>query len=126
MTTGAVALALPTTEFEFMISTGDMIRLLAASSFAGMAGALLGGGIGALVRNTGGAVTGAVLMLVIAPPLIVQISNGAANWIPPTLANVTSGVTNEVTALAAIAGLVCWAGIPAVIGLVSTMKRDVV
>ena len=126
MTTAAVAAVLPTTEFEFMISTGDMIRLLAASSFAGTAGALLGAGIGALVRNTGGAVTGAVLMLVFAPPLVVQISGGAANWIPPTLANVVSGVTNEVTALAAIAALTCWAGIPAIIGLVSAVKRDVI
>jgi len=126
MTTAAVAAVLPTTEFGFMISTGDMIRLLAASSFAGTAGALLGAGIGAIVRNTGGAVTGAVLMLLIAPPLVVQISGGAANWVPQTLANVVSGVTSEVTALAAIAALICWAGIPAVIGLVSAVKRDVI
>lgn len=126
MTTGAVAAVLPTTDYGLLISTGDMIRLLAASAFAGTAGALLGAGIGALVRNTGGAVTGAVVMLVIAPPLIVQIASGAGSWIPPTLANVVSGVSNEVTALAAIAALVCWASVPATIGLVSTLKRDVV
>ena len=33
-------------------------------------------------------VTGAVLVLVIAPPLIVQMASGAGSWIPPTLANV--------------------------------------
>ena len=126
MTAAAVAAVLPTTDYGFLISTGDMIRLLAASSFAGTAGAVLGAGIGALVRNTGGAVTGAVLALVIAPPLVVQIAGGAANWIPPTLANVVSGVSNEVTALAAIAALLVWAGIPAIIGLISTLKRDVV
>jgi hypothetical protein len=126
MTAGAVAAVLPATDYVFLVSTGDMIRLLAASSFAGAAGALLGAGIGALVRNTGGAVTGAVLMLVIAPPLVVQIAGGAADWIPPTLANVVSGVSNEVTVLVAIAALVLWAGVPATIGLVSTMKRDVV
>jgi hypothetical protein len=109
-----------------MISTGDMVRLLAASSFAGMAGALLGAGIGAVVRNTGGAVTGAVVALVIAPPLIVQISAGTSSWIPPTLANVVSGVSSEVSTPAAIAAIVCWAGIPAVAGLVSTVKRDIV
>ena len=109
-----------------MISIGDMVRLLAASSFAGAAGALLGAGIGALVRNTGGAVTGAVLMLVMAPPLIVQIAGGAADWIPPTLANVVSGVSNEVTVFVAIAALILWAGVPATIGLISTVRRDVV
>ena len=126
MTTAAVVAALPSTDYGFMISIGDMVRLLAASSFAGAAGALLGAGIGALVRNTGGAVTGAVLMLVMAPPLIVQIAGGAADWIPPTLANVVSGVSNEVTVLVAIAALVLWAGVPATIGLISTVKRDVV
>ena len=126
MTAGAVAVVLPTTDFGFLVSAGDMVRLLAAASFAGAVGALLGAGIGALVRNTGGAVTGAVLMLVIAPPFIVQIAGGAANWIPPTLANVVSGVSSEVTVLVAIAALVLWAGIPASIGLVSTVRRDVV
>jgi ABC-2 type transport system permease protein len=126
LTTGAVAVALTSTDYGFMIPIGDMVRLLAASSFAGAAGALLGAGIGALVRNTGGAVTGAVLMLVMAPPLVVQIAGGAADWIPPTLANVVSGVSNEVTVLVAIAALVLWAGVPAAIGLVSTVKRDVV
>ena len=126
MTTAAVALALPSTDYGFMISTGDMVRLLAAASFAGAGGALLGAGIGAVVRNTGGAVTGAVLMLVMAPPLIVQIAGGAADWIPPTLANVVSGVSNEVTVLVAIVALVLWAGVPATIGLISTVKRDVI
>jgi len=126
MTTAAVVAALPSTDYGFMISIGDMVRLLAASSFAGAAGALLGAGIGAVVRNTGGAVTGAVLMLVMAPPLIVQIAGGAADWIPPTLANVVSGVSNETTVLAAIAALALWAGVPAALGLVSTARRDVV
>jgi ABC-2 type transport system permease protein len=126
MTTAAVAAVLPTTDYGFLISASDMTRLLAASSFAGAAGALLGAGIGALVRNTGGAVTGAVLMLVIAPPLVVQIIGGASSWIPPTLANVVSGVSSEVTVLAAIAALTLWAGVPATLGLVSTTKRDVV
>ena len=126
MTTAAVAAVLPATDYGFLISTGDMIRLLAASSFSGVAGALLGAGIGALVRNTGGAVTGAVIVLFIGPPLVVQISSGAASWIPPTLANALSGVTNEVSALASILGLLCWAGAPLIVGLVSVLKRDVV
>ena len=65
-------------------------------------------------------------MLVIAPPLVVQIASGATDWIPPTLANVVSGVSNEVTVAVALAALVLWAGTPATLGLVSTVKRDVV
>jgi ABC-type transport system involved in multi-copper enzyme maturation permease subunit len=126
LTAGAVAAAMPATDYGFLVSAGDVVRLLAASSFAGMVGAVLGAGIGALVRNTGGAVTGAVLALVIAPPLVVQLASGAANWVPSTLANVVSGVSGEVAALSAIAALACWAAIPAAAGLISTLRRDVV
>lgn len=91
-----------------------------------MVGAVLGAGIGALVRNTGGAVTGAVLALVIAPPLIVQLASGAFNWMPGTLANVVSGVSGEVTVVAAIAALLCWAAVPAAVGLSSVLRRDVI
>jgi ABC-type transport system involved in multi-copper enzyme maturation permease subunit len=126
LTAGAVAAALPATDYGFLVPAGDVVRLLAASSFAGMAGAVLGAGIGALVRNTGGAVTGAVLALVMAPPLVVQLASGAVNWMPSTLANVVSGVSGEVTVLAAIAALLCWAAVPAAVGLVSISRRDVV
>jgi len=50
---------------------------------------------------------------------------GAAIWIPPTPANVDSGVGSEVTVAVALAALVLWAGIPATIGLVSTVERYV-
>jgi hypothetical protein len=86
---------------------------------------VLGAGIGALVRNTGGAVTGAVLALIIAPPLAVQLAKGAAVWAPSTLANVVSGVGDDVALLAAIAALVVCAAIPAVAGLVAVQIRDV-
>ena len=66
------------------------------------------------------------VMLVIAPPPVVQIIGGAGGWIPPTLANVVSGVSSEVTVLAAIAALALWAGVPATLELVSATKRDVV
>jgi hypothetical protein len=87
---------------------------------------VLGAGIGALIRNTGGAVTGAVLVLIIAPPLIVQLASGAAAWVPQTLANVLAGVAQDVTRPAAAAALALWAAVPALVGLVAVQRRDVV
>ncbi len=98
----AVAVSLPLTDFGFLVSVGrcrpdrGRIRL-----WAGACGAVLGAGIGTVVRNTGGAVTGAVLVLVMAPPLIVQLASDAGPWVPGTLANVVSGVTDETTVVAA-------------------------
>jgi len=133
LTAAAVAAALPTTEFGFMVSAGGVARVLAASAFAGAAGAVLGAGIGAVVRNTGGAVTGVVLVLIITPPLIVQLISDASTWVPSPLATALSGVSpqaagveDQVSAPAAILGLAVWALIPAAIGLLSVQRRDVV
>jgi ABC-type transport system involved in multi-copper enzyme maturation permease subunit len=129
----AVAAALPTTEFGFMVSTAGVVRVLAAAAFAGAVGAVLGAGIGAVVRNTGGAVTGVVLVLIIAPPLIVQLLSDAATWVPSPLATALSGVTPEAAGVesqastpAAVLGLAAWALVPALIGLVTVRRRDVV
>jgi len=125
LTVSAVAFALPTTEYGFLMSAGDVIRVLAASTFAGAAGAVLGAGIGTLVRNVGGAVTGVVLTLLIAPPLVVQLASGTASWMPSVLANVVSGVLDDVGQLAAIAAIAAWALVPAAIGLLAVQRRDV-
>jgi ABC-type transport system involved in multi-copper enzyme maturation permease subunit len=133
LTVVAVAAALPTTDFGFMISTAGVVRVLAASAFAGAAGAVLGAGIGAVVRNTGGAVTGAVLALIVAPPLIVQLVGDASSWVPAPLATALSGVTVEAAGVETLASpvaaglaLMAWALVPAVIGLVAVQRRDVV
>lgn len=126
LTVGAVAGALPYTDFAFMIPMGDVVRVLAASAFTGAAGAVLGAGIGALVRNTGGAVTGAVLVLLVAPPLVTQLASGAASWIPSTLADVLSGVADQVAVLSAVGAIAAWAVVPALVGLVTVQRRDVV
>jgi len=126
LTVVSVAASLPTTEYGFMVSTGGVAQVIAASAFAAAAGAVLGAGIGALIRNTGGAVTAAVVVLVIAPPLIVQLANEAASWVPDTLTKVASGVANDVGLGAALAAIAAWAIVPAVIGLIAVQRRDVV
>lgn len=126
LTVAAVALTLPTTDYGFMVPARGVAAVLAASSFAGGMGAVLGAGIGNLVRNTGGAVTGTVLLLIFAPPLIVQLASGAASWVPYTLANVLSGVTHEIGRPQAGLTLALWAVVPALAGLVAVQRRDVV
>ena len=125
MIIAAVALALPTTAFGFLVPAGDVAQLLAASTFAGAVGAILGAGLGAMVRNLGGAVTAAVLLLFMIPPLIVQLVNEAASWVPPALGTAISGVTTDVNLWAAAAVLLAWGLIPAAVGLFTVQRRDV-
>ena len=103
LVTAGVALALPSTKYGFMVSAGDLSQVLLASTFAGAIGAVLGAGLGAILRNVGGAVTAVVFALFILPPLIVQLFSDAASWIPPALVAVISGVTTDVSVWAALA-----------------------
>ena len=123
---GSVAAGLTATDFGFMVSAYDLGQVLAASTIAGGAGAALGAGIGALVRNTGGAVTGEIVLLFILPPLAVQMVNEAIRWVPSTLTNVISGVDSAVGVGTAIAAIAIWAIVPAALGLIAVNRRDVV
>jgi ABC-2 type transport system permease protein len=125
VTTG-IALALPSTTYGFMVSAGDLTQVLLASTFAGAIGAVLGAGLGAVLRNVGGAVTAVVFALFILPPLIVQLFSDAASWIPPALGAVVSGVTTDVNVWAAVAVLLAWGLVPAAIGLLVIQHRDIV
>jgi hypothetical protein len=122
----AVALALPSTDYGFMVSPGNLTQLLAASTLAGAVGALLGAGLGAVIRNLGGAVTTVVLVLFVIPPLGVQLFSDTVSWIPTTLFTVISGVTAEISVWAALAALTAWALVPAAAGVMTVQRRDVV
>lgn len=122
----AVALSLPTTDYGFLVPAETVVRIIAASAFAGTAGAILGAGIGLLVRNTGGAVTATVLFLIVGPPLIVQLANGTSPWMPGVLAAVLSGTATDIAVPAALAATAAWACVPAVIGLLAVQRRDVI
>ena len=122
---GAVAAGLTATDYGFMVPAGDLLRVLAASTLTGGAGAVLGAGIGAFVRNTGGAVTGTILLLLILPPLAVQMVSEAASWVPGTLASVVSGIDSATSIGAAVAAIGLWALIPAAVGLLAVTRRDV-
>ena len=121
-----VALALPSTEYAFLVSAGGLAQILAASTLVGAVGAVLGAGLGALIRNLGGAVTAVVLALFMIPPLVVQLVSDAASWIPPALSGAISGVTTDVSVGAAVAALLLYGVLPAAAGLVAVQRRDVV
>lgn len=87
---------------------------------------MLGAGIGAIVRNVGGAVTLTVFTFMVAPPLIVQLANDTASWMPANLANVISGTVDDISQPAAIVAFIIWALIPALIGLITVQRRDIV
>jgi len=79
------------------------------------------------VRNTGGAGTAAVLVVIVAPPLIEQLKSGAISWIPATPCTVLSGVTvdKDMSTLSAGFARTGWPLVPAAIGLAAMTRRDI-
>ena len=122
----AGAISMPFADTTLLLSVGTIVQLLAATTFAGSAGAVLGAGLGAIVRNPGGAVTSVVLVVFIGPPMVVQMTTAAASWVPQTLAASLSGIAGGSGAAAAVAVLAIWALVPAVIALGVVSRRDVV
>lgn len=121
----AIAIALPSTDYGFLVSASGVARVLGAATFAGAVGAALGVGVGTVVRNVGGAVTATFLLLMVLPPLIIQLTSDAASWVPATLTNVASGVASDVTTPAALAVLALWGVVPVLIAVATLQRRDV-
>ncbi len=122
----AIAIGLQLTDYAFLVSAGGVLRVVAASAVCGAAGASLGAGLGALVRNTGGAVTAVVGLLFVVPPVLVQLTPDMADWVPTTMAWSISGVVAEPTVAMAVLGVALWAVVPVLAGLASVLRRDVV
>lgn len=130
LVTLGVALALPSAGYSFFVSVGGVAQLFAATTLAGAVGAILGAGLGALIRNIGGAVTIAILLLFVIPPLAVQAFTDTASWIPQSLFAVISGaspdISPDISLWAALLAIGAWALVPAAAGLIAIQRRDVV
>ena len=120
------AIALPLAGFDLLLPFGTVVRLVLSAALAGAVGAVFGAGVAAVVRNTGGAVTAVVVLLMLGPPIIAQLSPAAASWVPSTLIGVVSGMGEQPALPAAIAALLVWGIVPALAGVASVQRRDVI
>ena len=121
----AALIALPVTDFDFLMPAGAVAQVTGAAALGGAMGAALGSGVGSLLRNSAAAATATVLLLVIAPPLIVQLSSDE-RWVPSTLLNAISGVLTEPGVGLSFGVLAIWGLAPVIGALFFVRRRDVV
>lgn len=126
LTLVAGAVALPFTDYSFMLTAATTGQLIGASALAAAIGGVMGAGVGAIVRNTGGAVTAAVVALLIAPPLVVQLASATADWVPDVLVPTISGLEGGPSLPAAVAALAAWGLVPALVSVATVQRRDIV
>lgn len=118
--------AFPLVGLERLVDASVAVRLTATATFAGAIGAVFGAGVGAVVRNTGGAVAAIVAFLLIGPPIVAQLSATAAPWVPAALVATLVGGVDEVSIATAVAALLLWGIVPAFVGSAAVIRRDVV
>lgn len=126
LTVGAGAVSLPLVDQQLLLTAGEVARLVAVAGLAGATGALLGAGFGSLLRNTGGAVTAVVLLLLVGPPLVAQLLVDVAPWVPSSLIDVLAGVADGHAIIVALLALLAWGVLPAVLGVAAVERRDVI
>lgn len=120
-----VAVALGFTDYSFLIPFNDVVQVLVAATATGLAGGILGAGLGVFIRNLGGAVSGVVVALLILPPTLGQLAKSLTDWVPAALSAVVSGTGGDLSVPGAVLGLALWGLIPVALGLVSVLRRDV-
>jgi ABC-2 type transport system permease protein len=126
LTVVAGAVSLPLVDQQLLLTGGEVARLVTVAGLAGATGAVLGGGFGALLRNTGGAVTAVVLLLLVGPPLVGQLLVDVAAWMPGVLLGVLTGIADGHTVSVALLALLAWGALPALLGVTAVERRDVI
>ena len=126
LTVAAGAVSLPLVDQQLLLDAAAVARLAAVAGLAGAIGAALGAGVAAVVRNTGGAVTAVVLLLLVGPPLVGQLLVDVAPWVPSSLIGVLAGVADGHAVSVALVALLAWGAVPAVAGLAAVERRDVI
>jgi len=113
------------------LADDGVLAAVVAHAAAMVATALLGLGLGALLRSTAGSITVLVVVIFLAPGLVplfgVDWLTTASQYVPATAAG-SLGVTAGDPVLStteAVLTLVGWALVPVVAGLVALQRRDV-
>jgi ABC-2 type transport system permease protein len=111
--------------------TGDNLQVLTSSGIALVIYAVIGVGIGALLRNQVGAIVGALVYLFVVEPIIraIPATSGAYKWMPGGALEALTATFQGPALLAAWQGgllLLGYGLVAAVLGTLLAVRRDVV
>lgn len=123
----ATTAALSARGIENELSGGDYVQLLVGGTAAAALWAMIGLGIGALVRNQVGTLVGVCAWILLVESLLLSFVPGAGRFAPAAAGLALSGRTTDtlLTAVPALPLLVFYAAAAAVAGWLATLRRDV-
>jgi ABC-type transport system involved in multi-copper enzyme maturation permease subunit len=131
LTAGGEAAGLAARGIPIELSSGEYIQLLAGGSLAAALFAVIGVGVGALVRNQVAALVGLCLWLLFLEPILLGDLPEAAKFAPAATAGAIAGAIQSQIADSLVAPalgvllLTAYAAVAGIAGSIATERRDV-
>ncbi|MGZ4412547.1 MAG: ABC transporter permease [Gaiellaceae bacterium] len=122
---GAATVAFSVRGISNELTGADYLQLLAGGATAAALWAVLGVGIGAVVRNQVGALVGLCAWMLLVESVFEGFVPGAARFMPGGVGLALAGNSERLSAYAAAVLLVLYAAASAAGGWVATLRRDV-
>jgi ABC-2 type transport system permease protein len=122
---GAATIAFAIREIPNQLTGGDYLQLLAGGATAAALWAVVGVGIGALVRNQVGVLVGLCTWMFLVESLSSSFVPGAARFMPGGLGLALAGNDTTLSAAIAMLLLILYASAASAAGWAATLRRDV-
>jgi ABC-2 type transport system permease protein len=122
---GAATVAFAARGISNQLTGGDYLQLLAGGAAAAALWAMVGVGVGALVRNQVGVLVGLCTWMFLVESLSSSFVSGAARFMPGGLGLALAGNSTNLSAAVAVLVLILYATAASAGGWLATLRRDV-
>jgi ABC-2 type transport system permease protein len=122
---GAASVAFAARGIDDQLTGGDYLQLLAGGAAATALWAMIGLGVGALVRDQVGTLVGLLAWMLLIENLVHGFVSGAGRFLPGAAGLALAGNTDKLPAAVAVLLLVLYAAAASAVGWIATLRRDV-
>ncbi len=122
---GAASVAFAARGIHDQLTGGDYLQLLAGGAAAAALWAMIGLGVGALVRDQVGTLVGLLAWMLLIENLMHGFVPGASRFLPGAAGLALAGNTDKLPAAVAVLLLILYAAAASAAGWIATLRRDV-
>jgi ABC-type transport system involved in multi-copper enzyme maturation permease subunit len=122
---GAASVAFAARGIDDQLTGGDYLQLLAGGAAAAALWAMIGLGVGALVRDQVGTLVGLLAWMLLIENLMHGFVPGASRFLPGAAGLALAGNTDKLPAAVAVLLLILYTAAASAAGWIATLRRDV-
>jgi len=122
---GAASVAFAARGIDDQLTGGDYVQLLLGGAAAAAFWAMIGLGVGAIVRDQVGTLIGLLAWMLLIENLVAGFVPGAGRFLPGAAGLALAGNTDKLPAAVGVLLLVLYAAAASAVGWIATLRRDV-